>query len=148
MNGALEVIILAVNTKHLYNIYTELDQRLRRWAGVVWMLYKYFVFAGKDLYHPKTSLWRELNNASDIRLLSAQISVDSNYYWRKTTVKKYVICVTWMSHHSQLCHKYIWSQSERLNDCGYIISVDILFYQRNLKNVMKAKNLVYISSLK
>ena len=33
-------------TKHLYNIYTMLDQRLRRWADVAYMLYKCFVFAG------------------------------------------------------------------------------------------------------
>ena len=31
-------------TKHLYNICTMLDQRRRRWTGVVQMLYKYFVF--------------------------------------------------------------------------------------------------------
>ena len=30
------------NTKHLYNICTMLDQRQRRWAGVVQMLYKMF----------------------------------------------------------------------------------------------------------
>ena len=36
-----------VNTKHLYNICTTLDQRRRRWADVVQMLYKCFVFAGK-----------------------------------------------------------------------------------------------------
>ena len=35
-----------VNTKHLYNICTMLDQRRRRWADVVQMLYKYFVFVG------------------------------------------------------------------------------------------------------
>ena len=34
------------NTKHLYNICTKLDQRRRRWADVVQMLYKCFVFAG------------------------------------------------------------------------------------------------------
>ena len=34
------------NTKHLYNICTMLDQRRRRWADVVQMLYKCFVFAG------------------------------------------------------------------------------------------------------
>ena len=34
------------NTKHLYNICTMLDQRWRRWADVVQMLYKCFVFAG------------------------------------------------------------------------------------------------------
>ena len=35
------------NTKHLYNICTMPDQRRRRRAGVVRMLYKCFVFAGK-----------------------------------------------------------------------------------------------------
>ena len=34
------------NTKHLYNICTTLYQRRRRWADVVQMLYKCFVFAG------------------------------------------------------------------------------------------------------
>ena len=33
------------NTKHLYNICTMLDQRRRRWADLVQMLYKWFVFA-------------------------------------------------------------------------------------------------------
>ena len=36
----------AENTKHFYNICTMLDQRRRRWADVVQMLYKCFVFAG------------------------------------------------------------------------------------------------------
>ena len=36
-----------VNTKHLYNICTMLDQRRRRWADVVQMLYKCFASAGK-----------------------------------------------------------------------------------------------------
>ena len=35
-----------VNTKHLYNICTMLNQRRRRWADVVQMLYKCFEFAG------------------------------------------------------------------------------------------------------
>ena len=35
-----------VNTKHLYNISTMLDQRRRRWVDVVLMLYKYSVFTG------------------------------------------------------------------------------------------------------
>ena len=37
---------LPVNTKHLYNICTMLDQRRRRWADVVQILYKCSVFAG------------------------------------------------------------------------------------------------------
>ena len=35
---------IPVNTKHLYNICTMTVQRRRRWAGVVQMLYKCFVF--------------------------------------------------------------------------------------------------------
>ena len=35
-----------VNAKHLYSIYTMLDQRRRRWADVVQILCKCFVFAG------------------------------------------------------------------------------------------------------
>ena len=38
-----------VNTKHLYNICKMLDQRRRRWADVVQMLYKCFVFTGEFL---------------------------------------------------------------------------------------------------
>ena len=36
----------AVKAKHLYNICTMSEQRRRRWAVVVKMLYKMFVFAG------------------------------------------------------------------------------------------------------
>ena len=39
---------IPANTKHLYNICTMLDQRRRRWADVVQMLYKCFVFAGEN----------------------------------------------------------------------------------------------------
>ena len=38
--------VIPANRKHLYNIYTMLEQRRRRWAGVVKMLYTCFVFAG------------------------------------------------------------------------------------------------------
>ena len=38
------------NTKRLYNICTMLDQRRRRWADVVQMLYKCFVFAGNNSF--------------------------------------------------------------------------------------------------
>ena len=37
---------LSANTKHVYNICTMLDQRRRRWADVLQILYKCFVFAG------------------------------------------------------------------------------------------------------
>ena len=36
-----------VNPTHLYNIYAMLDQCQRRWADVVWMVFKYFVFTEK-----------------------------------------------------------------------------------------------------
>ena len=35
-----------LSTKHLYTIYIMLDQRRRRWADVLQMLYKCSVFAG------------------------------------------------------------------------------------------------------
>ena len=38
-------VIIPANTKYLYNICTMLDQRRRRWADVVQMLYKCFVLA-------------------------------------------------------------------------------------------------------
>ena len=41
---------LPANTKHLYDICTMLDQRRRRWADVVQMLYKCFVFAGSPMH--------------------------------------------------------------------------------------------------
>ena len=37
---------LPANTKHLYDIYTTSAQRRKRWADVLYMLYKCFVFAG------------------------------------------------------------------------------------------------------
>ena len=43
-------ILYPANTKHLYNICTMLDQRRRRWADVVQMLYKCFVLAGYGLH--------------------------------------------------------------------------------------------------
>ena len=39
-------MLIPANTEHLYNICTMLDQRRRRWADIVQMLYKCFVFAG------------------------------------------------------------------------------------------------------
>ena len=41
-----------VNTKHVYIMCTMLDQRRRRWANVVQMLYKCFVFAGYNRSYP------------------------------------------------------------------------------------------------
>ena len=40
---------IPANKKHLCNICTMLDQRRRRWADGVQMLYKCFVFAGTIL---------------------------------------------------------------------------------------------------
>ena len=47
---------ISVNTKHLYTICTMSDQRRRRWADVVQMLYKCFLFAG--IYCLQTELPR------------------------------------------------------------------------------------------
>ena len=40
------LLLCPVNTKHLYNFCTMLDQRRRRWADVVQMLCKCLVFTG------------------------------------------------------------------------------------------------------
>ena len=40
------MVTFPVNTTYLYNLCTMLDQRRRRWADVVQMLCKCFVFAG------------------------------------------------------------------------------------------------------
>ena len=47
-----------VNTKHFYNICTMLDQRRRRWADVVQMLYKCFEFAGNSSWSVVYCWWR------------------------------------------------------------------------------------------
>ena len=44
--GAHLHVKFPANAKHLYNICTMLDQRRRRWADIVQILYKCFVFAG------------------------------------------------------------------------------------------------------
>ena len=44
--NALQERLYPANTKHLYNICAMFDQPRRRWADVVQMLYKWFVFAG------------------------------------------------------------------------------------------------------
>ena len=43
---AVDFARFPVNTNYLYNICTMLAQRQRRWADVVQMFYKCFVFAG------------------------------------------------------------------------------------------------------
>ena len=46
------VVVLGTSQQtHFYNIYTMLDQRGRRWADVVEMLYKCLVFAGMDVWN-------------------------------------------------------------------------------------------------
>ena len=42
----VQMVQFQANTEHLYHICTMLAQRRRRWANVVQMLYKCFVFAG------------------------------------------------------------------------------------------------------
>ena len=50
-----QIAAVSVNAKHLYDICTMSDQRRRRWADVVQIPYKCFVFAGMDsiLRHTK-----------------------------------------------------------------------------------------------
>ena len=66
------------NTKHLYNICTMLDQRRRRWADVVQMLCKWFVFPGKD--HSTRSLVVSVLGLDSVTmyLFCRAKSIDSN----------------------------------------------------------------------
>ena len=47
---------IPVNTKHLHNICTTLNQHQRRWADVVQMLCKCFVFTGISVHQVRTNL--------------------------------------------------------------------------------------------
>ena len=55
-----------VNTKHLYNICTMLDQRRRHWINVVQMLYKCFVFSRNSRWFGTAYYdWRRLQADTD-----------------------------------------------------------------------------------
>ena len=54
-----------VNTKHLYSICTMLDQRRRRWADVIQLLYKCSVFAGNSIWSGIAYCWRRLEADTD-----------------------------------------------------------------------------------
>ena len=69
-----------VNTKHLYTIWTMLDQRRRRWANVVQMLCKCFVFAG-DLRHLIGSDGGFLGQSQDWHIMHTQVGL---YGWKIT----------------------------------------------------------------
>ena len=63
------------NTKHLYSICTMLDQRRRRWADVVQMLYKCFVFAGNPVFSYTLKCYHIVIHC-EMRIIS--------FYWRNT----------------------------------------------------------------
>ena len=65
------------NTKHLHNICTMLDQRLRRWADVVQMLYKCFVFAGNSSWSGIAYCWRRWQADTDSMSVKCWASVVS-----------------------------------------------------------------------
>ena len=74
---------VGLNTKHLYNICTKLVHRRRRWADVVQMLYKCFVFAGNEICDGALSL--SLHNQSikslfsDTQIYDCVIIIDYGY---------------------------------------------------------------------
>ena len=67
--------IYLANTKHLYNICTMLVQHLRRWANVVQMLCKCFVFAGisPQYFSQKWRLQWSLSVFTDYYVLNCDI---------------------------------------------------------------------------
>ena len=46
LKNSLQRSYIPVNTKYMYNMYTMLDQRRRRWANVVKMLYNVLCLLG------------------------------------------------------------------------------------------------------
>ena len=60
----------SVNKTHLYNICTMLDLRRRRWADVVQMFYKCFVFAGFAFQ----------NKTGDVETMSVNFSASGAQY--------------------------------------------------------------------
>ena len=68
---------ISVNTKHLYNICTMLDQRRRRWADVVQMLYKCFVFSEFMV------VLKLLQDQHDCTIISCPIAIciNTGFHW-------------------------------------------------------------------
>ena len=77
--------ITPVDTNNLYKICTMLDQRRRRWADIVQMLYKCFVFILPDLPYSMNKrcllIWilTDLAAACDISSLSAVYIIWSDW---------------------------------------------------------------------
>ena len=69
-----------VNIKQLYKICTMLDQRRRRWAGVVQMLYKCFVFAGLQINCEENMYSFQMNNTCLINMTTFA-TVESILYY-------------------------------------------------------------------
>ena len=68
---------IPVNTNHLYNICTMLDQRRRCWADIVQMLYKCFVFAGNVLR------W---NNLAFLFFISQTSFINQFFTWSMSNI--------------------------------------------------------------
>ena len=64
-----------VNTKHLYNICTMLNQRRRRCADAVQMLYKCFVLSGNSSWSGIAYCWRRLQADTDPMSVKLRASV-------------------------------------------------------------------------
>ena len=104
------------NTTHLYNICTMLDQRRRRWADVVQMLYKCVVFAGSVLNY--------------CRSLCSQRWCENTIIWTKFLFSRFIDSFylvqrdTW-----PLCHKMCsGTSSHQYKATAYIRSKQLLHF--------------------
>ena len=98
-NTYLGLFTFPVNTTHLYNIYTMLDQRRKRWADAVQMLYKcVFLFAGLVLYISNVQNWQDCHIYSHyvVTRLNHEPQKEGHRYHKKIQIiivifdKKYI----------------------------------------------------------
>ena len=82
-----------VNTKHLYNIYTMLEQHRRRIADVVQKLYKCFVFPGNNSWSGITYCLRRLQAHIDPMSVKCWASVAGVGQYQFNPIQYYMLQV-------------------------------------------------------
>ena len=86
VNNDIAFCYYPVNTKHLYNICTMLDQRLGRLNDVVQMLCKCFVFAGYEVnssfnYGPHANLFPIYKSGTEYVIVPTSHTYSFNYLY-------------------------------------------------------------------
>ena len=116
-------MMLRVNTKHLYNIYTMLNQRRRRWADVVYMFFKCFAFIGEwtprifftlSVLRPISAKTKRSRTVRGIQLFWYRLQIYCNHRCTKNLSKLRTSSVT-TTQHIALCGDIDGSNGDNLN---------------------------------